>query len=167
MRIQPYNTSNMSFKNNSAKRVAKYIASNKRAQNVLKYASTNTSLFNSMFVFGIAMILKPVSIFYTPTPEDDKRYGIARSLSTGIADLGIAALVFIPLNKAIRKAGDKLYKSKGTIYHDNAKKISQYKSLFNRGFKIALLPLLAFSKFFFIKPIINIATKKEKPYENK
>lgn len=161
----------ISNSNNFYKRTAKFIANSKISQTLLSAIDKNPSLAGSTFAFAVAVFAKPIAIATIPkSNKDDKLdgiYSIARSISTGIADLAMGIAVFIPINKLIDSSGKTLFNSKNTIYHNNKEMCSNFKSIFNRGFKISFLPVFAFAKFFLIDDFADKIAKKSSERENK
>ena len=161
------NNANNSF----YKSTAKFIANSKLSQTLLSAIDKNPSLAGSTLAFTVAVFAKPIAIATIPkSNKDDKLdciYSIARSISTGIADLAMGIAIFIPVNKLIDSAGKSLFNSKNTIYHNNKEMCSNFKSIFNRGFKILFLPAFAFAKFFLIDDFADGIAKKSSKSSNK
>lgn len=144
-------------------RAAKYIATHKKAQVFLQKFEANTGLYSSMLAFFVGTTFKPATLAVLPNKEkEDTKYGIARSISTAIADLGLATLVFIPLKKALDKSARVLHNTPNTVYYNNPDACTRFKSLYNRSFKIAFIPFFAMAKFALIDPIVKKMNKRDK-----
>jgi len=148
-------------------KIANKIEKSKNIQSIIKSADSNPALFNSLFVAGIAIAIRPSTILLTPSKDSeskkDKVYACSHSIATGLVDLVSAFAIFIPLNKYLDKVSNKLKDSKNSIYYQNNKICDSYKSLSNRFIKISLLPLFAFLKFVAVKPIADrIKSRKDK-----
>ena len=152
-------------------KIANYIERNKFIQKTLYYADKNPSAFQAISVFGLASIIRPSTILAIPNKTEDGKkdnlYSASRSIITGTIDLITAFAIFTPLNKAIDSVGRKLYNSKNTVYFENKEGCSAFKSLFNRGFKLAILPIIAYFNFAYVKQLSNIITKKIFKGDNK
>jgi hypothetical protein len=143
-------------------RTAQYISKSKTLQYVIKKTDSNPALVSGVLAFAVGTTLKPATIVAIPNNKEDGKYAIARSISTAIADVGLAFAIFYPLNKYIDKSGRRLFNSKNTIYHNNPDICTKYKSLFNRCFKILFIPFFAWSKFALIDPIVKKMAKRGK-----
>ena len=137
--------------------VANYINKHKGAQNLLKRVDKNPALYNALAAFTLAGIARPLLIGTMPFKEKkDKQYSQGSAVAAGAVELGATAALFMPLNKSIAKASENLYNSKGTIFHENAPALRQFKSVTNRGAKaLALIPI-SFIRFALVKPIVNL-----------
>ena len=145
-----------------AERVANFINDSKGAQKVLKGINKNPAVFSAITSFGLASILRPAAIGLLPFKNDkDKKCSQASALSAGIIELASTVAVFIPLNKLIEKTSKSLYSSTGTFYSGNNVALRQFKSVTNRGFKIALLIPLAMARFSLVRPLMDHIFKNE------
>jgi len=148
------------------KKAAKYIADHKKVQTFLQKFEANTGLYSSVLAFLVGTTLKPATLVAIPNKEkEDTKYAVARSLSTAIADLGLAGLVFIPLKKGLDAGARRLHNAEGTIYHNNPDACTRFKSIFNRSFKIAGIPMFAWTKFALI-PVLAKLYEKNKNNKN-
>ena len=144
------------------KRVANYIQNHKRAQKFLQNVESNTGLYSGILAFGVGTTLKPVTIMSTPGNKEDKKYATAKSISTAIADVGLAVLIFVPLKKILDSSAKKLYNIKNTVYYQNPDACSRFKSISNRVLKIVFIPAFAIAKYAFIDPIVKKMNKRSK-----
>ena len=138
-------------------------------QAIIRKADKNPALFQSGVVFTMASIIRPATINITPAKTEadkqDRIYSACKSIASGITDLVFSTLLFVPANKAIDKFTENLIKDiNSSIFNDiNAAKM--YKTLLNRGLKIATIPMIAFFNFRYLKSIVNFLTGKKN--ENK
>ena len=151
---------------NFSQKVANFIEKSPKVQKILKKVDKNPSLFNAIYVATLATTLKPASILSIPQKTEggklDAKYAASKNIGTGILDLLVALVIFMPLNKGLDKVGRKLFNEKNSIYFQNKEMCSNYKSIMNRFIKIATLPLFAYLKFNMIEPLCRIIFKKEK-----
>lgn len=90
-----YNNSSPSFKGG--------IYSSKSVKNVAEFASSNSALFCAATSFLMRSTVRPLAILSTPnTDKEDKKYAIAKSLTSGVVDVFLTALVASPFSKAIK-----------------------------------------------------------------
>jgi hypothetical protein len=69
----------------------------------------------------------------------------------------------MPFQKALDKSGDTLIKTGGKLFENNVKNVKQYKSVTNRCFKMAILPIVSLFRFATVSPIVKaLYGKKEK-----
>lgn len=151
----------MKINNNTYIKIAHGIGKSKTLQKVFKMTDSNPSLVSGGIAFVVGTTLKPMTNMALPGDKQDKIFAVGRSISTAIADILLAFAVFYPLNHGIDRAGRKLFNSKGTIYHNNPEMCTKFKSLFNRGFKIAFVPFFAWLKFSLINPIVKKIRKNK------
>ena len=139
-----------------AEGIANYINNSKRTQEVLKGINRNPAVFGAAVSFCLASILRPATIGLLPFKnKDDKKTSQASAISAGLVELISTVAVFIPLNKAIEKTSKNLYKSTGSFYEGNNVALRQFKSVTNRGFKLAFLIPLSLARFSLVKPLMN------------
>ena len=141
-------------------RVANFINNNITAQKILKGVNKNPAIYNSASAFVLASVMRPSLIGVMPFKDKkDKQYSQASAIAAGLVDLAATAAIFIPLNKSIKFASDKLYKKKGSYFEGNAPALRQFKSLTNRGIKaLALIPI-SFLRFSLVHPLVDIFFK--------
>ena len=144
-------------------RIASWINNSKTAQKVLTNVSKNPAVFSTVSACVIAGVIRPAAIAPLPMKDkQDKKYSIASSIAAGITELITAPLLFIPFNKVLEKSGDLLQKSKGTIFSNNSAMVKGYKSVTNRCFKMAVLPVVSLFRFATISPVVKaLYGKKE------
>ena len=143
-------------------RVANFINHNKSAQKLLRSVNDNPALYGAASSFILASIMRPGLIGVMPFKDKkDKRYSQASSIAAGLVELGASMALFIPLQKSICKASENLYKSAGTIYHNNPAVLRQFKSITNRGIKAMALIPISLARFSLVKPIVNFVFGKE------
>lgn len=69
----------------------------------IKFASDNPVLFASATTFGLSAIVRPAVILATPkTDKGDKKYAIAKSLTSSAIGLGLSYAVTKPVEKAVK-----------------------------------------------------------------
>lgn len=144
-------------------KVAKIIAS-KPVRKIIEYADKNPALFQSATVFTTASLLRPITIMGTPAKTEDRRkdnlYSASKSIASGITDLAFSTALFVPANKAIGKISDKAFENKNSILYKDTKACKMYKNLLNRGLKLAVIPVIAYLNFKYLKNIANFITNK-------
>ena len=139
-----------------AEGIANYINNSKRTQEVLKGINRNPAVFGAAVSFCLASLLRPATIGLLPFKnKNDKKTSQASAISAGLVELISTVAVFIPLNKAIEKTSKNLYKSTGSFYEGNNIALRQFKSVTNRGFKLAFLVPLSLARFSLVKPLMN------------
>lgn len=139
-----------------AEGIANYINNSKRTQEVLKGINRNPAVFGAAVSFCLASILRPATIGLLPFKnKNDKKTSQASAISAGLVELISTVAVFIPLNKAIEKTSKNLYNSTGSFYEGNNVALRQFKSVTNRGFKLAFLVPLSLARFSLVKPLMN------------
>lgn len=137
-------------------KIANFINNSKGAQKLLKKVNDNPALYGALATGAFTLGLRPATIKAMPFKEKkDKQYSIASSLAAGAIELLGSALIFNGCNKAIKTASDNLYKTAGTIYHENPQVLRQFKSITNRGIKLLALIPLSIARFSLVKPIVN------------
>lgn len=140
----------------NVQKIANFINNSKTAQSILKSIDKNPAVYSATASFILAGVLRPTAIGMMPFKEKkDKQYSQASAVAAGLVELGATAALFIPLNKAIKTASDNLYKAKGTIFHENAPALRQFKSVTNRGLKCMALVPISLARFALVKPIVN------------
>ena len=136
--------------------IANFINNSKTAQKLLKNVNDNPAIYSSIVAFSLASICRPAAIGVMPFKEKkDKTYSQASAVAAGVVELGASIAMFTPLNKSIQKASDNLFKSVGTVYHNNPEVLRQFKSITNRGIKVLTLIPVSFLRFSLVKPIVN------------
>ena len=136
--------------------IANFINNSKTTQKLLKNVNDNPAWYGALATTAFTLALRPATIGIMPFKEKkDKQYSIASSLAAGTMELVGSALIFNGCNKAIKTASDNLYKATGTIYHENPAVLRQFKSITNRGIKIATLIPISLLRFSLVKPIVN------------
>lgn len=166
MKINTIKTSNFS------KKIANFIEKSSKTQKILRFADKNPSLFNSVCVFGLASVLRPSTILLTSDKSEDKKqdaiYSAAKSITSGFVDLTTSLLIFIPLNKYIDNSTRKLFNNKNIkTYFQNKEACSAWKSISNRCAKIALLPIISYFNFKYVKVLVDKMRKASENNSNK
>lgn len=142
--------------NGIAKNIAEWINKSERAQKVLKGINRNPAIFSAVTSFALASILRPTAIGLLPfSNKKDKATSQASAVSAGLVELGATAAIFLPLNKYIEETSKALFKSKGSFYEGNNIALRQFKSVTNRGFKLAFLIPVSLARFALVKPLMN------------
>lgn len=148
---------------NNYDRIAKFISS-KPMQKVIRYADKNPALFQSATVFTSASLLRPMTIMGTPAKTEDRRkdnlYSASRSFASGVTDLVFSTALFLPANKAINKLSEKSFNDKKSLMFQDIKTCKMYKNLLNRGLKLAVIPVIAYLNFKYLKNISNFINDK-------
>lgn len=151
-------------------KIANYIKNSPRIQKGLLSVEKNPAMVNSLMCASVGIIAKPVTMLMLPEKDKemkkDNRYALARALSTGVLDFIFALAIFIPLNKKIDSHGKKLFNTKNTIYYQNKEMVTNAKSMINRGFRFATLPIFAVCKFSVIPPTLKLLFKKNESKKN-
>lgn len=146
-------------------KVASFINRSKTTQKVLRAVSDNPAMASAGVAFVAASILRPAAQSALPIKnKEDKKYTIASSVATGVTELGLSALLFIPANKAIQNTSKALFSTAkdSTIYKQNPLLLRQFKSLTSRFFKISTMPLTAWIRFAAIAPFVKLLFGKKK-----
>lgn len=137
-------------------KIAGYINTHPRVQKALSQVSKNPAVFSTVASCVIAGVLRPAAILPLPMKnKQDKKYSIASSIAAGITELITAPLIFIPFNKVLDKSGVLLKNSKGTMFSNSEKMVKSYKSVTNRVFKMAVLPVISLFRFATISPVVK------------
>lgn len=144
-------------------KIANYINNSKTTQKILTNVSKNPAVFSTVSACIIAGVIRPAAIVPLPMKDkQDKKYSIASSIAAGITELITAPLIFIPFNKVLEKSGNLLKKTSGTIFSNNEQMVKGYKSVTNRCFKMAILPIVSLFRFATISPVVKaLYGKKE------
>ena len=141
-----------------AEKVANFISNNPATQKILKGINKNPAVYNAASAFVFASVMRPVAIGAMPFKEKkDKQYSQASAIAAGVVDLAATAAIFIPLNKSIGKAADKLT---GDVFQ-NSKAVDQFKSVTNRGLKALTLIPVSLARFSIVRPIVDFMFGKE------
>jgi hypothetical protein len=145
-------------------KISNFINNSKGAQKCLKSVSKNPAVFSTVAACVTAGLVRPLTIAPIPMKnKEDKKYSIASSVAAGLTELVTAPLIFMPFQKALNKSGEKLLKNGGELFANNAKNVKQYKSVTNRVFKMAVLPVVSLFRFATITPVVKaLYGKKEK-----
>ena len=138
-------------------KIAKFINESKTAQKVLKNINDNPALYAAGASFALASVVRPGLIGVMPFKEKkDRQYSQASAIAAGVVELGASVALFTPVNKVIQKASDNLFKTAGTVYHNNPQVLRQFKSITNRGIKVLSLIPISLLRFSLVKPIVNM-----------
>ena len=145
------------------KKVANWINNSERAQKLLKHVNKNPAVYSAASAFVLAGMMRPGLIGVMPFKEKkDKQYSQASAVAAGVVELAATCAIFLPLNKSIKSASDKLYKMKGSYFEGNAPALRQFKSLTNRGTKALALVPISLLRFSLVRPIVDIFFGKDK-----
>lgn len=134
----------------------------KPVQSILRYADKNPAIFQSVTIFTMSSIIRPATIMATPAPTEERKkdrlYSASKSIASGITDLLFSLALFTPANKGINKLTRKLFDNpKSPIYQDKIA-CKMYRNLTNRALKIAVVPVIAFFNFRYVKDIAKLIT---------
>lgn len=144
-------------------KIANFINHSEGAQKVLKGINKNPAIYGAGASFCLAAIMRPSLIGIMPFKEKkDKQYSQASAIAAGTVELASSFALFLPINKSIEKASKNLYKTAGTIYHENPQVLRQFKSISNRGIKVLSLIPISFLRFSLVRPIVDVVFGKEK-----
>lgn len=145
-------------------KIADFINKSKTTQKVLRAVSDNPALASAGVSFVAAAILRPSAQGLLPIKDKrDKAYTIGSSVATGVTELALAGLIFVPANKAIQNTSKALYNSsKNTIYKENNLLLRQFKSLSNRFLKLGILPLTSWLRFAAVAPFVKLLFRKDR-----
>lgn len=145
-------------------KIADFINKSKTTQKVLRAVSDNPALASAGVSFVAAAILRPSAQGILPIKDKkDKAYTIGSSVATGVTELALAGLIFVPANKAIQSTSKALYNSsKNTIYKENNLLLRQFKSLSNRFLKLGFLPLTSWLRFAAVAPFVKLLFRRDK-----
>lgn len=85
----------------------KFLKSEKLA-NFLK-GMNDVSWMESIFVFLLAVTIKPLAVMATPgAKKQDKEYSATKSFVAGFVDFSLSTLTILPITYAVKKFGEKL-----------------------------------------------------------
>lgn len=144
-------------------KIANFINNSEGAQKLLKHVNKNPAVYSAASAFILAGIMRPGLIGVMPFKEKkDKTYSQASAMAAGVVELAATCAIFLPLNKSIKTASDKLYKMKGSYFEGNAPALRQFKSLTNRGIKVLTLIPISLLRFSLVRPIVDILFGGEK-----
>ena len=138
-----------------AKVIASKINNSQSLQRVIKACNRNPSLFAAATTLVLSTTLRPLAILATPNKKEnkeDKFYGMASSIATGVIDTLGALALFIPAQKLLESASKKLYEG-ATFLGKNPEALRTFKSASNRFIKIATLPIFTILRFTAVPPI--------------
>lgn len=148
--------------------IAGCINNHKGVQKVLHRIGKNPAMFSAVASFGLASVIRPAILDKMPFKNDkDKKCSKASAISSGVSDIITTALIFIPLNKGIEKAGHYLLNSKNAFYAGNKEAIAQFNSITNRGFKLLFLVPIALARMAMIKPLMKKMSEKQEVKKRK
>lgn len=144
----------------------------------LAFASDNSALFAAGTSLVLSTAIRPIAIALTPKTEDEnKKYAIAKSLSSSLVGFSIMALITTPVSKAIKliNQNPKSYLKQSTIdfFSTNGKTLQASKkyNFATQLFKLGLGFMIAAPKSIFtsklISPMINKFFSKTKKEEKK
>lgn len=136
--------------------VANFINNSKATQKCLASINKNPAVFSTVASCFIAGVMRPGTIAVLPMKDkQDKKYGVASSIAAGITELITAPFIFMPFQRCLNKSGDKLLKNGGDLFVNNVKNVKQYKSVTNRLFKMAVVPVVSLFRFATISPVVK------------
>lgn len=153
------------------------IYNSKTLKNVAEFASSNSALFCAGTSFLMRSTVRPLAILSTPnTSTEDKKYAIAKSLTSGVADVILTTLIATPFSKAIKniEKNPTQYLKDSTLQNlktqDNITSSKEYQfiaQLFKLGLTCAIaLPKSSITSFL-IPKIVKLFNFKKKEDENK
>lgn len=142
-------------------KIANFITK-KPIQSILRYADKDPAIFQSATVFAMSSILRPATIMATPATTDemkkDRLYSASKSVASGVTDLLFSLALFMPANRGINNLTRRLFDNpKSPLYQDKVA-CKMYRNITNRALKIAVVPIIAFLNFRYVKDIANLMT---------
>jgi hypothetical protein len=143
-------------------RVSEFIIKNKTAQNVFKQASLRPALTHSLIVCSMATTIKPLSIMATKSNAEDKKYSAVKSAVDGLIDVGFTGAIFLPISKALDEVKDKLLKNENLIYSKSPKTLDGLKLVFDRGLRLAVVPLKIGITLAVLPKVVDSIFKRDK-----
>lgn len=167
IQCQPLTTDSRVYRKNETKftslssKTADLIANNKIIGNILDYSGKNSSLVNSVFVFGLSTMIRPLTTMALPTDKEDKKYSAVRSIATGIAELVFSVAAFLPLSGFTNKCCDKLKTKAESVYVKSPETLKAFNTLINRGSRFIIMPIQVFFLFALIPPIVDKLFKND------
>lgn len=155
-------TQRVAFSGNIQKNIASGIANsisdkffkNKFTQAVFKLAQKDVALFDAFLTFGIVSSIRPLTIMATPgASKDDKQYAAVKAAAGGIIGLGLTALLFTPVTKAVQTAAKEVF---------NKEKAKSFEYIMNYGSKFIVAPLQAILLVEMMHPLMNLFFPRKK-----
>ena len=95
----------------------------------------------------------PATIMAVTPDKNDAKYGACSSISAAVVELAGSYALFKPMNKAIESSSKQLYKTEGSLYHENPLLLRRYKSITNRVAKLPLNFVTSMLRFSMIYPL--------------
>ena len=90
-----------------AQKVPESLLKNSFFHKALRMVENNTSLFIASFVLVLLTTLRPLATLAVPgAKKEDKQYAAAKSITSGIINFAMSALVYIPLAMLISRLGN-------------------------------------------------------------
>ena len=112
-------------------------------------------LVQGVTVFLLASLLRPTVILGIPTKNKaDNKYSAVRSCISGVLDLATSLLIFLPLNKILQKSNKYLKELPNSVYKNKAA-LDSFNNLTTRCVKFAVLPIVSYLNFKYLKPIAD------------
>ena len=133
--------------------VASFINKSPKAQSVLRGASKNPALAGATSSFLLSTTIRPATIMAVTPDKNDAKYGACSSISAAVVELVGSYALFKPMNKAIESSSKQLYKTEGSLYHENPLLLRRYKSITNRVTKLPLNFVTSMLRFSMIYPL--------------
>lgn len=149
-------TKMVAFTGNIQKNIASCIANSipdaffksKIVQSVFKLAQKDLALFDAFLTFGIVSSIRPMTIMATPgASKEDKQYAAVKAAAGGIIGLGLTALLFTPVTKAVQIAAKQVF---------NKEKAKSFEYIMNYGSKFIVAPLQAILLVEMMHPLMNL-----------
>lgn len=135
------------------RKAANFINKSLRAQSTLKKVSKNPALAGATSSFILSTTIRPAAIMAVTPDKNDAKYGACSSISAALVELVGSYALFKPMNKAIESSSKQLYKTEGSIYHENPLLLRRYKSITNRVAKLPLNFVTSMLRFSMIYPL--------------
>ena len=96
----------------------------------------------------------------TSEQKKDRVYSASKSVASGLTDLAFSTAIFVPCNKIINKYTNNLFENPKSAIFKDYKSCRMFSSLINRTLKIALVPLIAYLNFRYIKTIAEMISRQ-------
>ncbi|MEI7474055.1 MAG: hypothetical protein WCK67_04690 [bacterium] len=137
----------------------------KPIQGLFKLAQKDLALFDAVLTFALVASIRPLTIMAMPgASKEDKQYAATKAMAGGAIGLGLTALLFTPVTKAVKGVSKELFKGLA----NSEKKEKAFEYLMNYGAKFIIAPLQAFLLVESIHPIMDLVfPKKNKKTEEK
>jgi len=145
--------------------VKKFIKS--KAFDKLLKAGNDLAKIESIFMFAIAVTIKPVTIMALPgAKEEDKKYAATKAFLGGAVDFGIATAAIVPITNVINKFNEKIAKDPSILtekiaYLRDKQKFNSFKNVVEYAPKFLLVPVRSAITIALIPPTLKYLFPEE------